>query len=98
RAVVATTSDRGVEAAVALQAAGVEIAAVADARSEESARGPLAQKLERLGAEVLPGHTIVEATGRKGVAGAVLAPLAGLDGGEREYECDLVVVSGGAAP
>jgi sarcosine oxidase, subunit alpha len=100
RAVVATTSDRGLEAAVALKATGVEIAAVADARTDEAARGPLAQKLERSGAEVLAGHTIVEARGRKAVTGAVLAPLdaLGVDGAERQYDCDLVVVSGGAAP
>jgi sarcosine oxidase subunit alpha len=100
RAIVATTSDRGLEAAVTLRAAGVEIAAVADARTGEAARGPLAQKLERSGAEILPGHTIVEATGRKAVTGAVLAPIGSgtANGAEREYDCDLVVVSGGAAP
>jgi sarcosine oxidase subunit alpha len=100
RAVVATTSDRGLEAAVALQTAGVEIAAVADARTDGAADGPLADKLRSLGTEVLAGHTIVEATGKKAVAGAVLAPLDRLDvdGAERQYDCDLVVVSGGAAP
>jgi sarcosine oxidase, subunit alpha len=100
RAVVATTSDRGLEAAIALQAAGVEIAAVADARTNGAAGGPLAQKLERSGATVLTGHTIIEATGRKAVTGAVLAPLGAPDteGNRRQYDCDLVIVSGGAAP
>jgi sarcosine oxidase, subunit alpha len=100
RAVVATTSDRGLEAAVALQAAGVAIAAVADARTDGAASGPLAQKLERAGAQILPGHTIVEATGKKEVTGAVLTPLdrQDVDEAERQYDCDLVVVSGGEAP
>jgi sarcosine oxidase subunit alpha len=101
RAVVATTSDRGLEAAVALHAAGVEIAAIADARTE-GAGGQLAERLARGGTEMLPGHTIVEARGRKGVTGAVLAPVDGAPTNgsdhEHEYDCDLVVVSGGAAP
>jgi sarcosine oxidase, subunit alpha len=94
RAVVATTSDRGLEAAVALHAVGVEIAAVADLRPTSSAA---AAPLTRKGVELLAGWTIVEAQGRKQVRAAVLAP-AGQDGRERGFECDLVVVSGGVAP
>jgi sarcosine oxidase, subunit alpha len=94
RAVLATTSDRGLEAAAALQAAGVKIVAIADLRGERRAA---AEPLMRAGAELLPGHTIVEATGRGTVSGAVLAPLSGA-GGERRFACDLVLVSGGSAP
>jgi len=75
RAVVATTSDRGLEAADALRAAGVEVVAVADLRE---------------------GRTVVEAEGRKHVRAAVLAALDGSD--EQRVECDLIVMSGGAAP
>jgi len=100
RAVVATTSDRGLEAAVALHAAGVETAAVADARTSGAAAGGLVERLARTGTEVLLGHTILEARGRNAVTGAVLGRLdgSGGSGAEREYDCDLVVVSGGAAP
>jgi sarcosine oxidase subunit alpha len=94
-AVVATTGDRGLVAALALREAGVEIAAVADARADGG--GPLAERLARTGTEILAGHTILEATGRRAVTGAVLAPVAA-GGAERRYDCDLVVVSGGAAP
>ena len=98
RAVVATTSDRGLEAAVALRNAGVQIAAVADLRPDP---GPVAERLTTAGVAVLAGHTVVEASGRKAVNQAVLAPVGGgrRNGtGERRFECDLVVVSGGTIP
>ncbi len=104
RAVVATTSDRGLEAAIALHGVGVEIAAVADLRSTPAAP---AETLRRLGIEVISSSTVIEARGRKAVREAVLGPAqsdgrGGAGGrtftGERTFECDLVVVSGGTAP
>jgi sarcosine oxidase, subunit alpha len=100
RAVVATTSDRGISAALALQAAGVEVVAVADLRAEPS---PAAERLAASGIEALFGWTILEARGRRAVKGAVLGPADGAvaadaGGGRRQVECDLVVVSGGDAP
>jgi sarcosine oxidase subunit alpha len=92
-AVVATTSDRGLEAALALHEAGVEIRAVADLRL---AAGQPVQALMRAGIEVLQGWTVVQAKGRREVTGAVLEPLNG--GSRRSCDCDLVVVSGGTAP
>jgi sarcosine oxidase, subunit alpha len=94
RAVVATTSDRGLEAALALRAAGVEIVAVADLRPEPS---PVAGELRRTGVPVLQRHTIVEAQGRDAVTSAVLA-RPGHDAAAHSFVCDLVVVSGAAAP
>ena len=96
RAVVATTSDRGLDAAAKLLDAGVQIAAVADLRVNRTAA---ARQLAERGIEVLIGHTILEARGGKTVEGAVLGPI-GVEGGfvERTFECDLVVVSGGFAP
>jgi sarcosine oxidase subunit alpha len=97
RAVIATTSDRGLIAAAQLRAAGVEIVAVADLRSETSQPGA---SLRRLGIPVFAGHTVIEAAGKKAVGSAVIAPIDGRGGasGERRYECDLVIVSGGAIP
>ena len=92
-AVVATTSDRGLDAALALHEAGVEIRAVADLRSEP---GRQAQALMRAGIELLQGWTVTEARGRRQVTGAVLEPLSG--GTKRHFDCDLLVVSGGTAP
>lgn len=92
-AVVATTSDRGLEAARALREAGVAIRAVADLRPALTAAG---EALAADGLEILAGWTVVEARGRRAVRGAVLAPLAG--GEARAFACDLLVVSGGSAP
>ena len=101
RAVVATTSDRGLVAAIALHEIGVELAAVADLRSTP---GPPADAVRKLGVEVLPGHTVVEAQGGKTVAKATIAPVQAseADGGApltgRTFECDLVITSGGFVP
>ncbi len=101
RAVLATTSDRGLRSAIALRELGVRILAVADLRPNP---GALAETLRSSGVEVLTGHTVIEAKGRKHVAAVVLAPLGhrGKAGngqtGERTFECDLVLVSGGAMP
>jgi sarcosine oxidase subunit alpha len=93
RAVLATASDRGLHAALALHERGVWIAAVADLRPT---LGALADELKARGVEVLAGHTVIEARGSKLVTQAVLAPLGG--GAERTFDCDLLVVSGGATP
>jgi len=93
RAVIATTSDRGLHAAQALRNAGVQIVAVADLRVEA---GALAQALRRDGVPVFSGHTVIEAKGGKTVNAAVIAPVDG--GDEHSFECELVVVSGGAIP
>ena len=94
RAVVVTTSDRGLAAARDLRAAGVEIATVADLRPELR---PLAVELQAGGAEVLTGHTVIAAKGGRALTAAVVGPL-GRHDGERSVECDLLVVSGGEAP
>ena len=96
RAVVATTSDRGLEAAMSLHEIGVEVAAVADLRQQS---GVAAETLRKLGIEVLPGHAVVEAQGRKAVQKATLAPVdARAPSSERAFDCDLVVISGGFVP
>ncbi len=94
RAVLATTSDRGIEAALALWRLGVGIEAVADLRAAPSA---LAARLADQGIELLQGWTVTATRGRRAVQGAVLAPLAGAEQ-PRELACDLLVVCGGEAP
>ncbi len=93
RAVIATTSDRGLHAAAALRASGVEIVVVADLRPDP---GPLATELRRAGVPVFAGHTVIEAKGGKGVERAIIAPVGG--GDEHGFDCDLVIMSGGAIP
>jgi sarcosine oxidase subunit alpha len=99
RAVIATTSDRGLHAAAALRAIGVEIVAVADLRPEANELG---RELRRAGVPVFTGHTVIEATGRKGVERATIAPVGPVSdptrSDEHPFDCDLVVVSGGTIP
>jgi sarcosine oxidase subunit alpha len=96
RAVIATTSDRGIRAALALKKAGVEIAAVADLRPQPS---ETAARLVANEIEALFGWTVIAARGKRTVTGAVLAPVDGAAVGQRrEFECDLLVVTGGEAP
>ncbi len=97
RAVIATASDRGVRAAIALREAGIDVSAVADLRTEPSRA---CSRLSAQGIAVLPGWTVVAARGRREVRAAVLAPVAAGDshGQDREVECDLVLVSGGDSP
>jgi sarcosine oxidase subunit alpha len=98
RAVIATTGERGVAAALALHAIGVEVLAVADLRP---GAGEHDDALRESGIEVLHGWTAVHARGRGAVTGAVLEPLPGSRGRgsmRLELDCDLVVVSGGEAP
>jgi sarcosine oxidase subunit alpha len=95
RAVIATTSDRGLRAAAALRAVGVEIVAVADLRREANA---LATELRRSGVPVFSGHTVIEAQGRKTVERATIGAAGSGSGYGHDFECDLVIVSGGAIP
>jgi sarcosine oxidase subunit alpha len=98
-AVVATTGDRGLDAALALHAAGVRIAAVADLRTEPTELGA---RVEAAGLELIRGATVVRALGRQAVNGAIIAPVDergyAIEGRERKLPCDLIAVSGGAAP
>jgi len=93
RAVIATTSDRGLNAARALRGAGVEIAAIADLRPRA---GEHVRALRREGIPVFAGHTVLEARGGKTLREVSLAQV-GSEEGVR-FDADLLVVSGGAAP
>ena len=96
RAVIATTTDRGLTAAQALRAAGVEIVAVCDLRPEVNELG---RELRRAGVPVFTGHTVIEARGRKGVQTAVISALnPSFATDEHEFDCDSVLMSGGAVP
>jgi len=104
KAVLATTSDRGLLAASALRELGIEVLAVADLRATPS---PAAAALSDQGVELLHGWTIVAASGRRAVDGATLAPVPGAPGAgassapgseRRQLSCDLVLVCGGEAP
>jgi sarcosine oxidase, subunit alpha len=95
RAVVATVDDRGLDAALALRDAGVEVCCVADLRERESG-GP-AGALQRTNVAFHRGQTVLEARGRNHVSSVVVGKPGSSDGGTT-IACDLLVVSGGSAP
>jgi sarcosine oxidase subunit alpha len=98
RAVVFTNNDSGYDAALALQGAGASVVVV-DARYQPD--GSLSQRARAKGIEILPGHAITEARGRKRVSAALVQALDAhgqLSGSPRTLECDLVAVSGGFSP
>lgn len=99
-AVVATVDDRGIDDALALKTAGVDVVAIADLRPAVGDR-ELVMRAVDAGLPILQGTTVVRATGRNRVEGAVLARVdaAGVAvGAPSSFACDLIAVSGGAAP
>ena len=96
RAIVFTNNDGGYSDALALHAAGIEIAAVVDPRPESREAGSLPAQAREGGLPVFGSSVIVGARGRRHVAAVEIAPLAG--GPSRRVACDLVAVSGGWNP
>lgn len=94
KAVVATTSDRGLEAAMLLRQLGVEVRALVDMRPRPSA---LARRLGE-DTDVLQGWKVVSANGRRQVRSAVVAPTSGDGDSTMKIPCDLLAVSGGSVP
>ncbi len=100
RAVVVTTNDEGWAVAADLLAAGVQVAAMVDARPPQASDA--ADELKASGVPVFWRHTVASAEGSGRVRKVALAPLSA-DGAasgpiSRWLDCDLVAVSAGYAP
>ena len=96
RVVVATTNDSAYDTVADLLAAGVDVAAVVDARPEPSARAR-----ELAGVRVLTGSAVVDTAGDPRVTGVLVSALDDdglLTGEAEEIGCDLLAVSGGWSP
>ena len=96
RAVLVTATDEAYEVALALQAAGVFIAAIADVRAPESGAAARARQAR---IPVLSAATVLGTSGRLRVNAIRLARLenGALLAGETQ-PCDLVLMSGGYTP
>ncbi len=100
RAVVQAANDDGLQTALDLHAAGVQLAAVLDRRANPNP--DLTAKLQRAGLELKPRTVVTKAQGSKGVTGAMLARMD--DKGQllpdtNEFvSCDLLVTSVGWIP
>jgi len=88
RAVLFTNNDDAYRAAAALNAAGVEVAAIVDLRAVPGA--PVT------GIPLHAGHAVVGTRGRRCLRGVTIRPLAG--GRRTKITCDLLAVSGGWNP
>lgn len=95
RAVVAASDDRGLEVALDLMAAGVDLAAVLDARPAAPEAGAAAA-LRSAGAAILSGSSVLAARGRTRVEAAVIGGVGG--GDPRQVPCDLICVATGFEP
>ncbi|MEW2045060.1 sarcosine oxidase subunit delta family protein [Streptomyces sp. NPDC005476] len=93
-AVVFTTNDSAYATALDLAAAGVDIAAIVDTRSEP---GEWAERARTAGIEVFGGHAVTGTEGGTRLAAVTVAPY-GKAGVRREFAADLLLVSGGWNP
>ncbi|MEO1705078.1 MAG: 2Fe-2S iron-sulfur cluster-binding protein, partial [Pseudomonadota bacterium] len=96
RTVIVTNNDDAYRTAIALKAAGLEVPAVIDARSDGG--GPLAQEVQKLGVRVVTGRGIASVKGGKRVTGVGICAQAGEGAVLEEIECDVVAMSGGWSP
>jgi sarcosine oxidase subunit alpha len=95
RAVVVTSNDSAYRAALDLQAAGVDVVAIADTRERND--GELAQAARQAGIETLASAIVTATRGNPRVSG-IEFEFAGRPGSRKRYSCDLALVSGGFTP
>jgi sarcosine oxidase, subunit alpha len=99
RAVVSTTNDSAYDTVADLHRAGIDIAAVVDARPELSDRA--AEVVVATGVRVLTGSTVVDTSGDHRLTGVTVQALDAegqLTGEPESFVCDLLAVSGGWSP
>jgi sarcosine oxidase subunit alpha len=99
RAVVFTTNDSGLATALDLAGAGIEVAAVVDARPDVPQHwGSVCRDR---GIELLAGHAVTGTTGDDRLTAVRVAPIdaaGAAAGAARTLACDLLAVSGGWNP
>jgi sarcosine oxidase subunit alpha len=99
RAVVSTTNDSAYDTVADLHTAGIDIAAVVDARPKLSHRA--AEVAVATGVRVLTGSAVVDTTGGSRLTGVTVRTLDAdgrLTGAAQSFDCGLLAVSGGWSP
>ena len=96
RAVVFANNDCAYATALALQRAGVEVAAIVDPRAGGALGGALPHAARDVGIPIVARSVVAGAHGRLHVTAVDVAPLSG--GGIQRIDCDLVALSGGRNP
>ncbi|QFU08464.1 Aminomethyltransferase [Rhodobacteraceae bacterium THAF1] len=95
KVVVVTNNDDAYRTALALEGAGVTVAAVVDAR--DSADGDLATRARDAGIEIITGSGII-AKGTKNVEAVQICAISGDGKPTRKIACDAIAMSGGWSP
>src|SRR5690606_5409937 len=96
RVVVVTNNDDAYRTAIALQQAGLVVAAIVDARP--SVTGELPERARALGIRLELGRAVVKVQGKKSVTGVAIGLMAGEGASLEEIGCDAVAMSGGWSP
>ena len=100
RAVVFTNNDSAYQTALDLKAAGVDVVALIDARSDSSSE--IANTVRSAGIEVQNGSIVVDTAGRKRLSSIQVMRLSAdgtsVSGSQQSIDCDLLAVSGGWSP
>lgn len=100
RVVVLTTDDAGHHLARQLDAAGVQVACVADCRPPQAIRQGLRDEAAAMGVPLVAGALGARAHGSNGVTALALRHGANDGAGDRalRFDCDLVCISAGVRP
>ena len=96
---MSTTNDSAYDTVADLHAAGIDVAAVVDARPELSDRA--AEVAAATGVRVLTGSAVVDTAGEDRLTGVTVQALDAegrLTGDPESFDCDLLAVSGGWSP
>ena len=96
RTVIVTNNDDAYRTAIALHGAGLEVAAVVDARVSVS--GDLPERVRSLGIRVETGKGIAKVKGTKRVEGVEICVQVGEGKASSFVACDCVAMSGGWSP
>lgn len=100
RLVLMTSNDSAYTTAQAWHEAGREVVAIVDTRKDPDSSA--VQSARESGLRVISGSAVVEARGRKGVTGALIAPINRLGsfvtGDTQSVACDTIASSGGWSP
>ena len=96
RVVVVTNNDDAYRTALALHAAGRDVAAILDAR--DSVLSPLADAARKAGIIVMEGRAVAEVRGRTRVKSVLVTMQKGAGKAGMEIACDAVAMSGGWSP
>jgi sarcosine oxidase, subunit alpha len=97
KAVILTSNDDAYQTALDLQAAGTQVAAIADLRA--SSEGPLPSAAISAGIRVFNNATVLGTRGEQRICGVSLATLQnGTALSRAEVDCDVLLMSGGYTP